>query len=71
MSSANSNPMVFKKYSYIKIVGDANAPARMWKVGLYTETEYNAMSEEEREGVVLMLESNRYLVEMHFGREDA
>tara|TARA_R110001583_G_scaffold174017_3_gene328237 strand:+ start:5859 stop:6062 length:204 start_codon:yes stop_codon:yes gene_type:complete len=66
--SDNTEAMQFKGHNHIKVLGDAGAPARMWDVTLYTDPEFDALTEKEKDGVVPMRESHRHLVEKHFGK---
>jgi hypothetical protein len=61
--------MTFRGHTYIKVIGDAHTPARMWRVYLYTKAEFEGRCEKKREGIVPMRESHRSLVETNFGKE--
>jgi len=64
--SSNSNKMTFKGHNYIRVEGDAGTPARFWKIALYTEKEFNALSDKLKEGVRSLLESDQYLIDLNF-----
>jgi hypothetical protein len=56
----------FKGHTYVAIDGNAEAPARMWKVTLFTKSEYMAKKPEHREHIRLLRENDQYLIDLHF-----
>jgi len=53
-------------HQYICIKGDAETPARMWQITLYTEIEFQTLSEEKQNSIRRIRIGDLGLLEMHF-----
>lgn len=60
-------PFSYKGHNHIRVIGDANTPARMWNVTLCTDAELACANEKTRAEFRPMTTHDQHLVAMHFG----
>ncbi len=49
-------PIKWKGYSYIRIRGNCDGPARFWDVTIFTEEEYDALSDVDKKTVDVIVQ---------------